>query len=652
MSTSIFSNVSWGSGPNIKVSASYEYRRSGADMQYQITVSIAPITGSAYFGYSIQWYTNINGAGYASQGTLKDASQSQWRNAITATTDWITVSNKTSGSTSFALKVTSEGSTGSGRPAGEYKGYTLYVSPAESTMTVTSGTYIGSSWAFNINRNDSSFKHKIKWSCGGEDGYLLGTSSTTSTTLSFTWTPQAQFFGPILKDTTSKGIKFYLYTYDSSGNYIGSKSYSYTMYVPSYTPSVSHFTMSVSNDGVEDQQVRTTINNWGVALQGYSQYHYSFTPSYNYGAEVKSFSISNIAGVSSSGSGTWTSGANPNISYTTPNKVSSSGTFTPKLQYTDSRGKKCTADLPSKIYVHEYFKPQLKNVVASRCNSSGVVSSVGDHIKIACNPVFATVTVNGTNKNSVTTTYTVKRVSDNRVLVNGNTLNNNSVIIPTASQSFTIDQGESYQVTITTKDALNNTFSASYKVKTATATLHLKEGGRGVGIGSYCNKNDTLQVGWNTELGGKLDVSGSITFDGGEQHSERDIFFQNTTGTYKHKCELFGGDPASKNGIGLWDTKNSRRILTYNDVDNEIRIGDSGFKFFLNGSNLSLECPVRVITNMSQLSNLPDNFHTYGRAIIFGTSDTDMYIILMDSYGLLWTGFKLSSASTITWHEK
>lgn len=612
MSTSIFSNVGWGSGPNMKVSASYDYRRSGADMQYKITVSIAPVTGASYFGYSIQWYTNVNGSGYVSQGTLKNASPSQWSSAITATTDWITVSNKTSGSTSFALKVTSSGSTGSGRAAGEYTGYNLYVSPAASTMTVTSGTYIGNSWSFNISRNDSTFKHKITWSCGGSSGYILGNSSTMSTSTSTTWTPSVSTFGPILIDSTSKGITFYLYTYDSSGNSIGSKSYSATIYVPSYTPSASNFTVSVYNDN-------TIVNSWGVALQGYSKYNYSFTPSYNYGAQVKSYSISNMAGASASRSGTWSSGTISNRT----GVVNNYGTFTPKLQYTDSRGKKCSSTSPSSssIYVYEYFKPQLKNVIASRCDSTGLVSEVGDHIKIACNPVFATVTVNGEDKNSVTTTYTVKQISDGTVLVDREELDDIGVVIPTVDQSFTIELDESYQVTITTIDALGNPYTADYMVKVATTTLHLKDGGHGVGIGRYCNEDNKFQVGWDTEIDGGLDCDYLIR-DHIPANSNLDNYWQ--TGHYRCSSNVsveslincptsyaFTMDVWGSTGVGRYTEESTYVYLTQRIMDYKGNIyqrnGESGSGTIINWSEWHVLFSPAVRTS-TQHFNCTTNF--------------------------------------------
>ena len=49
---SLVESMAW-SVPYIKLSFSYEKRRSGANMQYQVTVTIDSLTGDPYFGYPI-----------------------------------------------------------------------------------------------------------------------------------------------------------------------------------------------------------------------------------------------------------------------------------------------------------------------------------------------------------------------------------------------------------------------------------------------------------------------------------------------------------------------------------------------------------------------------------------------------------------------
>lgn len=66
----------------------------------------------------------------------------------------------------------------------------------------------------------------------------------------------------------------------------------------------------------------------------------------------------------------------------------------------------------------------------------------------------------------------------------------------------------------------------------------------------------------------------NIIFDGGEQTDERSVKFKNTNGANTHNCTLYGGNPNSTTGIGLWDTKHARRILAYLDNANDLKLGN------------------------------------------------------------------------------
>lgn len=75
------------------------------------------------------------------------------------------------------------------------------------------------------------------------------------------------------------------------------------------------------------------------------------------------------------------------------------------------------------------------------------------------------------------------------------------------------------------------------------------------------------------DLSAGLSIAGNITFENGEQTDERSIYFTNTNGANPHNCQLYGGNPGSATGIGMWDAGNSRRILSYTDYNNRLYIG-------------------------------------------------------------------------------
>ena len=130
---SIATNVQWGSGPKMYFDFSYEKKREGATQYYTITVSCHSLTGSSYFGYPIYIEISLDGVSKTSY-TIKNASPSQWSSAITYTTGWLSVSNKTSGTTSLSIRAYSGGGTSYGEKTFSY---TLEVDPSASTISCT-----------------------------------------------------------------------------------------------------------------------------------------------------------------------------------------------------------------------------------------------------------------------------------------------------------------------------------------------------------------------------------------------------------------------------------------------------------------------------------------------------------------------------------
>lgn len=141
-----------------------------------------------------------------------------------------------------------------------------------------------------------------------------------------------------------------------------------------------------------------------------------------------------------------------------------------------------------------------------------------------------------------------------------------------------------------------------------------------------------------------------IKFESGEQTAERKIQFGNAGGANPHQATLYGGDPNSATAIGMRDAKNNREIIGYNDIDNSISIGANGTKCLIGTNELLLQTPLRILTNMSELNNLPTGFSGFGGALIFGgDSSSDRYYILVDSNGFMYNGRALNGATTITW---
>lgn len=98
----LFTGSKWSSSPAGYWTIQYEYRRSGADMQYRFYWNV--YLGSASWFYDgLQLQLFLNGSQYNVTVKGYNASEKGWN--YSGTTGWYTVSNKTSGTTPFYAKL-------------------------------------------------------------------------------------------------------------------------------------------------------------------------------------------------------------------------------------------------------------------------------------------------------------------------------------------------------------------------------------------------------------------------------------------------------------------------------------------------------------------------------------------------------------------
>lgn len=191
----IATNVQWGSSPKIYFDFAYEKKRDGSTQYYNISVSCDPLTGSSWFGYPIYLEISLDGAVKATY-TLKDTSPSQWSSAITYSTGWLAVDNKTSGTTALKIRVYS----GYGNTRNTTYGYNLDVDPAASTISCTKAK-IGSNPTITINRASPNFTHTVLYRATYEDGapWIPIVEKTSATTIT-DWAIPEEFYSLIPND--------------------------------------------------------------------------------------------------------------------------------------------------------------------------------------------------------------------------------------------------------------------------------------------------------------------------------------------------------------------------------------------------------------------------------------------------------------------
>lgn len=100
----------WGSSPYIDLEFFYDSQRSSKAMQYKIKININKLRSSeSYYEYYIKANIHLDGGSQVSAVQLKGYDISTWTNTITYESGWLTVPNKTSGTTSLKIDLLTDG---------------------------------------------------------------------------------------------------------------------------------------------------------------------------------------------------------------------------------------------------------------------------------------------------------------------------------------------------------------------------------------------------------------------------------------------------------------------------------------------------------------------------------------------------------------
>lgn len=339
--------VSWGSSPVISIVFTYDYYRSGANMVYNVHVSVQPVTGAKYFGYPIYVEVKMDGSAHGS-GTIKSASPSQWSSAINWSTGNQTISNKTSGSTSLSIRVYS----GSGSSRNTTYSYSMAVSPAGSDISTPNGT-LGVSQTITITKRNASFTDTITYSCGTQSGTIV--SDTLAGSVS--WTPPVALASEVT-DSTSVPITLTTTT-KSGGTTIQSKSITITCAIPaSIKPSC---TVAIS----DPTGYATT---YGDYVQSKSTLQSVITATTSYGSPINTYST--------------TADGNTYTTQTTTTPVlQNTGAQNVVATVTDKRGR--VSDAATASYnVIAYAQPTLSSYTIQRGDADGTPNAEGHYMVI------------------------------------------------------------------------------------------------------------------------------------------------------------------------------------------------------------------------------------------------------------------------------
>ena len=360
-----------------------------------------------------------------------------------------------------------------------------------STPSFANPFTIGDNLSINMNRSASTFTHTLEYSGDGTDY----TQFATNVGESYSWDTSVLY--PICKYS------------DHLTGYIRSTTYNGATQVGS--PSIVSFTGNVSAQGnTPDVSVSHSIDNTaipvlhrsafsGTIIQDISKITFTITGTAKHSAEISKYYVNGKECESSVEVIPNTSGSVP---YT--------------ITVTDSRGfsNHTTVDLNIEAYTAPRIiqKPGNSRVMVGRA-IYGLFDPQGTKLRMEfARSVFS---VGGANKSTVSCTIVGEQAST--TLLDENDSDVFSGDLPGRGSNY-LNISDTYTIKLTVSDYVTGDVDYEYQIPVGFATLHLAEGGTGVGIGMYHDPlhangldvgfdayfDENVAVDKNTYFGGKI----------------------------------------------------------------------------------------------------------------------------------------------------
>lgn len=522
-------SVTWGSSPKIPVTFEYEKRRSGADMQYRVKVTVSAITGTHYFGYPIYMGLTLGGTDRGSV-TMKNASPSQWSSAITYASGWYTVSNKTSGTVAVSFKMYS----GSGSSRSNTYSYSMAVDPAASKVSAPNGT-LSTSLPLTVTRYNSEFTHTITYKCGTVSGTVVTKSSATTVAWDNT---NGNISALAAQNTTglSVTVTFTITTY-SGATLIGTNTTTVSMAAPvDAVPGVS----------VKVEDAAGYLATYGAYVQGWSKLKITATPALAYSSPITTYVIT-------------ADGKTYNTTPITTGVVQGKGKLAVTAKVTDARGQP-SAVASTEITVLEYSKPSI-TVNAYRCNSSGEADLEGAYMRVGF-----TVSITSLNgKNSAT--YTIKHSGSSAPINGTGTSYLSGVLACDVSRAFSVEVTVTDRLVKATKSAV---------IPIAFTLMDFYNTGMGVALGKVATR-DGFDCAMDAYFTGKVTIGTRLLIDtiypvGSIYMSTNNVspqtFFGGTWERIQDRFLLAAGSTYSAGATG----GSATHTLTVNEIPNHYHV--------------------------------------------------------------------------------
>lgn len=453
----------------------YTVQQSAAENKSTIALEL-----KIYCGTGDSYNQNANSCYYVLQGTKVWSPYSYgakaWYKLGTRT---VTVAHDAAGKASVTLSAEwHSGFTSQWTPAALTVSQKITLPDIPRASSVSGDLVLGQKGTLRIAAASSDFTHNITAKCGTAQATVC-----TGAAASAEWTPPIAWAS---QNTGGKTVDVTLTTKTyRGGSLVGTKEQTLRAAIPqSLGPTVQTGWCTASPDNSGGKA--SSLQAW---VRGYSRAGIVFDAgkvTCQYGATVAGYEI--VCGGRSVKAAPYRTDVLQGL------------TASVLCRVTDSRGYSAETTLTVQLY--DYAPPVLTGVKLYRSDGAGIAADEGTHICARGKVTFSPL--GGANACTLTGYWAAASgawsagtamTSETDCIITGDT-----DILPAAS----------YRARIVGRDSLGNEAAYETTIPTSQVTVHLKEGGKAVGIGKYAEHEHAIDIadGWDIYWGGKalLDI--------------------------------------------------------------------------------------------------------------------------------------------------
>lgn len=352
--------------------------------------------------------------------------------------------------------------------------FTIDDIPRSSTLTVSNGT-LGTEMSLTINRPLSTFKHRLTYRCGDVAGYIAGTTEVYTLLTSFKWTPP---IGLAAENTagTSVTITLTLYTYTSDSVHVGTVTETITCAVPTSVKPSCSIRLDSDTSGV--------MNTYGKPVQNLSKLKLTVNATTSYGADITAYTLS-------------ANGTKYSDATVTTDVLTTAGSNKITATVKDTRGRSGSNSLT--VDVLAYSAPVVSKLVVRRCDEDGTANDQGEY----CQLVMSAVVTDLVGKNPPAYSVRYKQTTDDTYTEIPTDDLDGIYNVVDWSYIFPADGNASFDVEVTVEDN-HGSHTRTTTLSTAFTLMNWGASGTGMGIGKVSEKDNTLEVGIDSDLQGEV----------------------------------------------------------------------------------------------------------------------------------------------------